>query len=536
MKLLNVIMTLGIWIQPITLLVIVGYLMKSNQSYIEDPNNWPVIILLSFVPALIIWADSIGKPKKDIAILGRAQAKYPPIPKQLSFKKPEGFCFGKDKKSGRYVCKPLSEDGHIMIIGGSGTGKSSTLIIPTLMANKSTGSIVLDIKGELSAKSVDISDENVMIFNPADRSSYGYDPLYMLKDGCTSQEIMETMQTIAFSLIQISADLKDPFWKNCSRSLLIGLMTFYYKQGSKDYISIIDKILSRPIKESIEEALEMSSPQSVEYRYLIQFKDMADETLGGIIAEMNNHIMIFSTDQDIRFALKENPLKLSPADIEKYVTNRFGENTGNKIFIAIKEEKLTAYYDVLILIINQFLNQLEHRSENSKDILFILDELPRTLSAGKIDRLLDAARTLRSRRCHMVYITQSLEALQTSYSDAEVTDLLSNCAYTICLGASSVKTIEAISKWAGRFLARKQSWSGSTSGAKANVSFDEQDIVRASDLMTLNLTGEAILISPYGYSRILKTPYYKDRIFKSIAQEIHEKNESILDIKRKESE
>ena len=38
--------------------------------------------------------------------------------------------------------------------------------------------------------------------------------------------------------------------------------------------------------------------------------------------------------------------------------------------------------------------------------------------------------------------------------------------------------------------------------------------------MTLKNTGEAILISPYGYSRVKKIPYYQDKLLKPMAEEI----------------
>ena len=47
---------------------------------------------------------------------------------------------------------------------------------------------------------------------------------------------------------------------------------------------------------------------------------------------------------------------------------------------------------------------------------------------------------------------------------------------------------------------------------------DEKDIVSHTDLMTLKNTGEAIIITPYGYIRIDKCPWYMDKIFKPIVE------------------
>lgn len=385
------------------------------------------------------------------------------------------------------------------MIGGSGSGKSSCVAIPTILAAKaipSTSSanpnlrlVALDIKGELHSKATKIGDENVIIFDPQDRSTYGYDPFYLLNEDSTSQEIMETMQTIAFSLIPLPGDIKDPFWKQNARNLLIGLLIFYYKYVNLyDLVSIIDRILGRPIKESIDEVMEKARTTSPEYHCIVQFKGMDESnvTLSGIVSEMNVHLTVFVNDADIRYAFKNNPAKINPLAIE---------TDPLQIFISIREEKLSQYYDCLQLILNQFLGQFEKRPESSEPVLFLIDELPRILSSGKIDKLLDAARTLRSRNVTLLLISQSTEALMTAYSENEVTDLISNCSYIICLGASSTKTQKAICDWSGQFLAKKTSWSGEGKSRKANISYDEQNIVKPEDLMTLQLTGDLSFIT-----------------------------------------
>ena len=235
---------------------------------------------------------------------------------------------------------------------------------------------------------------------------------------------------------------------------------------------------------------------------------------------MASNIIVFANDQDIRYALKHNSLKCSPVDLEN----------GNSIYVVISEDKLTAYNQVLQLIINQTLNALEKRPEKSEPILFLIDELPRILSAGKIERLLDASRTLRSRNVRLILVTQSVEALMTVYSENEVVDLISNCNYKIILDASSQKTQHTISEWCGNYKEKKKIWNEAGTKQKTGISFEEKPIVEGSDLITLAQTGEAILVCPYGYFRIQKTPYYKDKILKKLADEVAEYNKTVEEL------
>ena len=519
MRFFNKIMASGIWLQPIVMMALVKYLQAAIPGFLEEQRNWPLCLLISFMPTLLVWCSTLGKPREEDAMTGKQKAMYPEIPKELLHKEPTGIILGRDKRTGRYVCKPLEEDGHVFLIGGSGSGKSSAFVLPALLVNKEARIFAVDIKGELSFKSAKYGSPHVLIFNPSDRGKYGYDPLYNLSGESGTQQIMETMQTITYSLIQMPAGLKDPFWKNSARNLLLGLLIHYYRQGTRDFVGIIDEILGHPIKDSIQAVMDTARPNSVEYRYIVQFEDMAEETLGGIVAEMNNHIVIFANDQDIRYAFKDNPCKANPLNLEE----------GYSIYLSIREEKLSPYYDVMQLVINQTLSQLEKRPEDSEPVIFVIDELPRILSAGKLDRLLDGARTLRSRKVCLFLITQSTEALMSAFTENEVADLISNCPYIIVLSASSSKTQKSVCEWCGKYKARKTSWNGGKD-RKTTVSFEEHDIVEPSDLMTLKNSGEAILISPYGYSRVKKVPYYEDKVLKPMAEQIVKHNKSVSDV------
>ena len=535
MKGLDKIIYTGLWTQPVAMGIEFKLLSLQDSGIHITGQTLISMTALSLLPAFYIYmsnniARSGGKKKFGLldAFEGKPEpyystkkqsAMYPEVPQQLiAGSKPSGIVLGKYR--GKYVCRPVEQDGHYLIIGGSGSGKSSALIIPTLLINNGVPAFVLDIKGELNRLAKKKGDARVHIFNPNDRRSYGYDPFYNLKKESTEQEILETMQMVTFSLISLSANVKDPFWKISARNMLCGLMIYHYKRGKHNLVDIMDAILGQSIKASIQEVMTGSEPTTAEYRYLVAFSDLADETISGIYAEMASNIIVFANDQDIRYALKHNSLKCSPVDLEN----------GNSIYVVIREDKLTAYNQVLQLIINQTLNALERRPEKSEPILFLIDELPRILSAGKIERLLDASRTLRSRNVRLILVTHSVEALMTVYSENEVVDLISNCNYKIVLDASSQKTQHMIREWCGKYRELKKTWNGAGTKQKTGVSFEEKPIVEESDLMTLAQTGEVILICPYGYFRIQKTPYYRDKNLKKLADEVAEYNKTVEEL------
>lgn len=118
-----------------------------------------------------------------------------------------GVVFG--KQGGKYATMPETTDGHVLIVGGAGSGKTAAVAIPTLMSWKERV-FAIDIKGELYAKTKKARGEaQIKVFNPTDTTAYGYDPFYMLKN---ADDISSAARQLAMSIVPLPADVKDPFW------------------------------------------------------------------------------------------------------------------------------------------------------------------------------------------------------------------------------------------------------------------------------------------------------------------------------------
>lgn len=341
----------GLWLQPVTMVFIICLM---GDAWKQQTLG---CLLLSIIPVILLYFFRLqGSIKDDPEKPG---AMYPAVDKELLRQEPRDGDFVIGRYKGQYVCQSIMEDAHYLILGGSGSGKSSCIIIPTLLCNPDSSSFVLDIKGELSEKAVKAGDVRIRIFNPQDRGQWGYDPFFNLKDSSTEQEQFEVMQSISFSLISLPADLKDPFWKNSARNMLTGLFLYHYRQGRHDMAAIVDEILGRPIADSISDVMEIAKPSSICYKYLVQFSSMTEETISGIFAELANALAIFATDADIRYALSVNPRRVNPRMLED----------GCSIFLVIREEKFSSHYNLLQLIINQTLAELEKRPEDANPIM-----------------------------------------------------------------------------------------------------------------------------------------------------------------------
>lgn len=504
-----------LWTIPVFWAVILAFIRHDYPELWQDEMT--VAYALAAAVLAYLWMSTTvrNRASPDDMREEKRRAQHKAVRSELRSKKPEGVLFGKQGSS--YIRKPIGMDGHVLVIGGSGSGKSSASVIPTLLANPEVAVFALDIKGELSYKATKRTDSKVLVVNPSDRRCAGYDPLYMLTQESSEMEIYETMRLISESLISLPADLKDPFWKTSARNLLTGLLIYYYKEGNKNFIALVDQILSKPVKDSVQEIMEKADPASMERKYIVQFDGLADETLGGIVTEMCSHLSLFANDRNVRYALRDNPVKATPKML----------NDGYSIYLAVREHQLSSYYDFLQLVLNQTFFELEQRPENAQPVLYILDELPRLLSAGRLERLLDGSKTLRSRKVTLYLVIQSFEALTSAYSESQALDLISNSPFILVLDAASTKTQKMVVEWAGKYTARKKSWNHAASKTSTSTSFEEKNLVGAGDIMMLRQKKQAMLVSPYGFYFIDKAPYYQDPVLSKLSAECIACNESI---------
>ena len=177
------------------------------------------------------WIDSRHRPEKDSP--QKRAATYPKIPRRIDFKRTQGIILGCDK--GRYV-RIKNQIIHSCIVGGSGSGKTSAVILDTLLANYSAPepemlTFCIDIKGELHKKSHEKDDSAIYVVDPSDRRTAGWDAWYRLHGNPTDDLIVESMEEIAEALI-VSTNPKDMFFVvKCPFYVFTGLLVYYFKKA-----------------------------------------------------------------------------------------------------------------------------------------------------------------------------------------------------------------------------------------------------------------------------------------------------------------
>jgi type IV secretion system protein VirD4 len=346
-----------------------------------------------------------------------------------------GIVFGKMK--GKLITKPSTVEGHTLIVGAPGTGKSRGVAIPSLLLWQGSA-VVMDIKGELSKITSERRKQygKVFIFNPESETGDCYDPILQ----CGT---IDGAQELARTLVPLPKDSKDPFWIQAAQALLSAFIFEGAKTGGK-LCSIAKTLCMTPITDLIEHCYN-SDIEEVRLLASIAY-DMPEKTLNSVVSELKTKLITLATDKNIARATSKSDW--TPETLE----------FGATIYLKVSEHLLEQYRELWTVIISQLLRFLSKRNEYKQPpILIMLDEMPRL---SEIKGLTSALSTLRSRNVHIMCIIQSMAQLDMIYGKDQRKVIADNCSFKFVLSASDPETQKYFSDLAGQKTSYSKSYGG----------------------------------------------------------------------------
>lgn len=497
----------GLYIPVITIIIlgIIESKFKIRSGSIASDIEM-IILYMSYVPVPFILIENVVRIfKSDFSlkelisdVLNKKQGEtFENI--DISFVGLEsGVVLG--KTNNKYLVMEEKSEGHIMVVGGQGSGKSTSVAIPTLL-NYNSSIFAIDIKGELSETCKNYR-KSKKVFNPLNENTPHYNPYAILNIGNRVQGAREISQ----SIIPIGTNEKDPYWKQSAQNLLTACILHYENDGA-DFPTTCKKIMQLPVEELIKEL--NNSPVNEVKLFINSFVCADIKLLASIYSTLSNEIILFATDEDIMRSLSKNNNYISINDLENYTD----------VFIQINEDKLEQWKSLLNLIVSQFLKNFEKREDKGdKKILFMIDEFARL---GKVESITNGLATLRSKGVQIMLILQSLAQLDMIYGKDNRKVITDNCNYKIILNANDVDTQEYFSKLVGTVEKIKKSSSvnrsdfSMTSNKGISKTTEEKRIIRPEEFAYLE---KPVVFTPKGFFRPNKVKWYEDNVFMERAE------------------
>ena len=400
-----------------------------------------------------------------------------------------GIVFGKVKQS--FVERPTDKDGHVAIVGGTRTGKTSSNLIPTIVRWQGTG-LILDVKPEILAKTGHLKENKKVLSLKSKQDCYN--PLQFI------HKISDVLD-LAKILIPIPPAIKETYFKTTAQNILASAC-WEFKE-SMSFSAVAEWLCDTQSSEIVE---QLQKREKRETRMLINAVDnIKTEQLASVMNELRNTMIPYAVDEQLRYITGSNGVLLS--DIET-----------NWIYIELEENKLEVYNAFLALVISQFVKYLASRKEYQEPrILLALDEFSRI---GKMELLVDSIATLGGRGVTTMILFQSLAQLDKVYGSDSRKIIMDNIHYTLVHNATDTDSQKYFSDRAGTKTSIVQSMSRDNDrwSLKKNHSYNQQStpLIRPEEFA--NLEKPILFAYQVGICTVEKSYWFKNTEMKQLLE------------------
>lgn len=341
---------------------------------------------------------------------------------------------------------------NILVIGGSGSGKTRLYVKPNLLQMHSSY-VVTDPKGTVLnevGKALKEGGYAIKVLNTINfKKSMHYNPLAYIR---SEKDILKLVNTIIANTKGEGNQSGEDFWVKAERlyySALIGYIWYEAPDDEKNLNTLIEMINASEAREDDEsfenpidklfKELEQENPEHFAVRQYKKYKLAAGKTAKSILISCGARLAPFDI-ADLRELTEDDELQLDTLGDKK-----------TALFVIISDTDDTFNFIVSIMYTHLF-NLLcdkandEYGGRLPVHVRFILDEFANIGQIPKFDKLIA---TIRSREISASIILQAQSQLKAIYKDNADT-IVGNCDTTLFLGGKEKTTLKEISEVLGK--------------------------------------------------------------------------------------
>ena len=372
---------------------------------------------------------------------------------------------------------------NVLIIGGSGAGKTRFYAKPNLM-QCNTSFVVTDPKGELlrdtgsllKEKGYSIKVLNLVEFTQSDH----YNPFAYIRD---EKDVLKLVTNLIRNTTPRTASSSDPFWEKSETALLEAILFYLLSEApneEQNFSMVITMLEYADVKEDdssyqspldmLFASLEKTQPDHIAVKQYKIYKQAAGKTAKSILISLAVRLAAFNLNQ-IRNLTGKDELDIGRVGEEK-----------TALFAVIPDND-TSFNYLVGMLYTQIFQELYYRADHiykgrlPMHVHFILDEFANVALPEDFERCLA---TMRSREISASIIIQNLAQIKALFKDTWET-ITGNCDSLLYLGGNETATHEYISKMLGKETIDTQSH-GQSKGRNGNYSTNTQHAGR--ELMT----------------------------------------------------
>ena len=354
--------------------------------------------------------------------------------------------------NGRPTNPKYARNKNVLVIGGSGSGKTRFYVKPNLMQMHSSycvtdpkGTIVLECGKMLEDNGYEIKILNTINF----KKSMKYNPFAYIR---SEKDILKLVQTIIANTKGEGEKAGEDFWVKAEKlyyTALIGYIFYEAPREEKNFATLLDMIDASEVREDDEtymnpidrlfEALEKKEPTHFAVKQYKKYKLAAGKTAKSILISCGARLAPFDI-QELRDLMKEDELELDTLGDRKMA-----------LFVIISDTDDTFNFVVSIMY-SQLFNLLCDKADDvyggrlPVHVRCLLDEFANIGLIPKFEKLIA---TIRSREISASIILQAQSQLKAIYKDNADT-IVGNCDSTLFLGGKEKTTLKELSETLGK--------------------------------------------------------------------------------------
>lgn len=423
---------------------------------------------------------------------------------------------------------------NVLVIGGSGSGKTRFFVKPNLM-QKHTSYVITDPKGSLikeTGKMLEDAGYKIKIFDLINmEKSDKYNFFSYLRD---EKDVLKLVNNLITNTNSPYSKTSGDFWEKAETALLQALFSyilFETREEDKHIGSVMELLRLAEVREDNEdfkspldllfEDLKEEDPNNFASKQYDLFKLGAGKTAKSILVSVGVRLSAFNIPA-VSELLSEDTLEMDTLGDEK-----------TALFVILPDTDKTFNF-ISAIMYQQLFDTLFLKAENEYGgrlpfhVRFLLDEFA---NIGQIPSFETYIATMRSREVSVSVILQNVAQLKSLYKDTWET-ITGNCDTLLFLGGKEQSTLEYISKMIGKTTIDLRT-TNQSKGQTGSFSINEQvlgrELITASEVGLLR-TDECIL-SIRGVEPFLSKKYdiKKHKNYKEISDYDEKNTYSIKD-------
>ena len=346
---------------------------------------------------------------------------------------------------------------NVLVIGGSGSGKTRFFVKPNLMQCVSkdypTSFVITDPKGIVlveCGKLLQRGGYKIKVLNTINfRKSMKYNPFAYIR---SEKDILKLVNTIIANTKGDGEKSGEDFWVKSERLFycaLIGYIWYEAPEDEKNFTTLLEMINASEAREDdpefqspvdlMFERLEEKDPEHFAVRQYKKFLLSAGKTRSSILISCGARLAPFDI-RELRELMESDEMELDTLGDRK-----------TALFVIISDTDDTFNFVVSILY-TQLFNLLCDKADDvyggrlPVHVRCLLDEFANIGQIPKFEKLIA---TIRSREISASIILQSQSQLKAIYKDNADT-IVGNCDTTLFLGGKEKSTLKEISEILGK--------------------------------------------------------------------------------------